>query len=180
MAIKTIAYLDMDGTLADFSGAALKLVGFDGVDFKDLSRNQMTADQKSKQDILFKFIDENPDFFKQELPYSYAQDLYNLCKNKFDIVKILSSYCAPKNNPGVFKMAEKYKTDWIHEHIDANLPDKDIIVTDQSKHLWAKPTSWLIDDMPNNIQKWISYKGKGILFDNWNNVSAQLMKYKGK
>jgi TPP-dependent 2-oxoacid decarboxylase len=171
-------FLDSDGVLADFAGAAQLCIGFDGKDFANLSANQMSEEQKEQQRLLFKYIDENPMFFEYEEPYYYAQDLYKLCKNKFDDVKILSSYVPPKEKPEVLDEVRKIKTDWIQKNIDKNLSKNDIIVTDRPKCLYSGASKWLLDDMQRNIDAWVACFGNGVLFNDWEHVKKTLEKIK--
>ena len=69
---KTV-YIDMDGTLANFDKMAEKFVGFNGKDFKNLEKGFMSPEQRARQELLFKAIDENPHFFKYEEPYPFAK-----------------------------------------------------------------------------------------------------------
>jgi len=176
MKYKTV-YLDMDGTLADFAGAAVTLVGFSGAEFKDL--NILSPQQKAQQKILFDAIDNNPDFFETEQPYFYTAELYNICRDVFDDVVILSNYRAPAGRPHLFQTVCNYKIDWVHKYVDARMPKSKIIVTESPKYNFANRSRWLIDDMPQNVSKWVEYGGKGILFDNWDNVKNKLLQIKG-
>ena len=177
MKYKTV-YLDMDGTLADFAGAATALVGFSGAEFKDLT--MLSPQQKSQQKILFDAIDNNPNFFAKEQPFAYVPELYAVCRDVFDDVFILSNYRAPAGRSHLFQTVRNYKIDWIRKYVDERMPKSKIIVTESPKYNFSDSSRWLIDDMPQNVSKWIQYGGHGIVFDNWDNVRNALLQIKGK
>lgn len=170
---KTV-YIDMDGTLANFDKMAEKFVGFNGRDFKNLEKEFMSPEQRARQNLLFKAIDENPHFFKYEEPYPFAKQLYYECKKIFDKVSILSNYVPPKDKFSNLYEVRVHKTNWIWEHIDPTIPCSDVIITNMPKYWYATEYSWLIDDMIKNINMWKNAGGNAILFTDWKSVYQKL------
>lgn len=168
----------MDGTLADFASAATALVGFSGAEFKDLAI--LSPAQKQQQKILFDAIDNNPEFFKNEQPYFYSREMYDMCREVFDEVIILSNYRAPKGRHNLFNKVREYKTNWVHQYLDDRLPKSKIIITESPKYNFSDLGRWLIDDMPQNVSKWVYHGGEGIVFDNWDNVKQKILQLGGK
>lgn len=178
--VRKIVYIDLDSTLANFEKMALAFVGFDGKDFKNIPKDLLSESQRQQQKLLFKVIDENPHFFKYEEPYPFSQQLYFECKKLFDEVKILSNYVPPKNDYSVLYQVQQYKSEWVLKYIDKNIIPQNIIITNIPKYKYARPNTWLIDDMKHNIDTWNEAGGNGILFTNWKTVYKQLQKLKGK
>lgn len=140
-----IIYLDMDGVLADFDKGYHKLFG-------TKPKNQPSRfDDNVKQLIgtdFFATLDKLPDADKVvQLALEYGNGKYSICSSPFT---------------NDHDNSARYKTEWIREHLS---PQPEHIVITGKKDTYAKGKNVLIDDRPDNIQKWIDRGGIGIWYD---------------
>jgi hypothetical protein len=151
---KPTVYLDMDGVLADFFGGVEKMYGVEH--WKQLT-NDKTKDLK--KEVIDRIT--GSDFFATLPKFSTADALIDIVK-KFTGGKF-SINTSPLR--GDHENSAKYKKVWIQNNIEQ--PDE-IVVTGR-KEGWATDKGTgvpniLIDDRPENIQRWQGKGGYGILY----------------
>ena len=146
---KKILYIDMDGVLADFTGA-----------FK-----------KQDEDIQKKYYndqDEVPGMFSTMLPIEGAIDAFEKLSEKYDTY-ILSS--APWNNSGAWTD----KLEWVKKYLGTSARKRLIL----SHHKNLNIGDYLIDDRPNNGAKefegeWLHFGEEG-KYPNWQSLLDYLL-----
>jgi len=158
-------FLDMDGVLCDWTGAACRLFGRDP--------NKVTATWGEQYDIcpelgittneLWRAVDAaGADFWADLEPLPWAQELYTLCMS-YGPVSILTS---PSRHPSshVGKLA------WLERHLPQALG---AYLMGRNKAACSHPGAVLIDDTEKNIKAWEARGGFGVLFPApWNEWRA--------
>lgn len=148
----------MDGVIADFTTAYLKLVNskLSHDDVKDWHIFKYTGQTESEFWVTLGLADEQ---FWIDIPiYSYA---LNLIKDLrfIDDVTILTSVSE------VAPLAATGKIKWLEKHVKPMIP----ICIDTDKYKYAYPGTILIDDKPDNVRQFINRGGKAYLFSQpWN------------
>ncbi len=151
-------YVDMDGVLADFDGAAEELLGMKFQDYE----NQHGPVQ------AWAMVYENPWFFSQLRRLPHFDDLLKLCAQYTRRVTILSS---PSRTNTPLCMIQKRQ--WI----DSNLGHAFPAIFEKRKHIFAAPNMLLIDDTPKQIVRWERAGGIGHLFTTYEKLVAFFKEY---
>ena len=142
-------YCDMDGVLADFTGAISKQF-YDGKPWDELKKQH----KEKWQDTFRPQIMLDTKFW-QDLPYAPgAQHLWDYIKgyNPF----ILSAYATWDE-----ESCKKGKRLWLAKYV--RVPESRVILCErQDKVKYASPTSILIDDYDKNVREWNAHGGIGI------------------
>ncbi|CAK0752262.1 putative 5' nucleotidase, deoxy (Pyrimidine), cytosolic type C protein (NT5C) [Azospirillaceae bacterium] len=151
-------YLDMDGVIADFTTAYLKLIKSDlsHDDVKDWNIFKYTNQTESEFWVTLGLAGE--DFWTDIPIYPYALNLIKDLK-AIDDVTILTSVFE------VVPVAAVGKIKWLEKYVKPMIP----ICIDSEKHKYAYHDTILIDDKPDNVRKFIDRGGKAFLFEQpWN------------
>ncbi len=162
--MKRVVYLDMDGVLTDY---CQQTENFYNKSVRHLmGRTDLNHEETKELKEVFDKCDFDKKFWLTMPKMPFADNLYKLCKEKFDDVYILSAFVAPKDFPQQFQMVQKAKKEWIKQNIDSNIPDDHIIITDQKKSSFIKPDekSYLIDDYPKNLNYWHQDGGIDLIY----------------
>lgn len=146
-------YLDMDGVLADFDGAAREFCGLAQLQ----PGYKMT---KEEDDLMWAKLKEVPHFYDRLEPMDGALDMFNKINGKFPgKVEILTGIPKPKR--GITTAGED-KINWAHRYLSPTLK-VNIVYREQKKDFCTGPDSILIDDREDNIELWRSAGGTGIV-----------------
>jgi len=146
-------YLDMDGVLCDFDKSFGILVGEPSVGYED----------KYGKTAFWGKIGEAGVKYWSEMPwYPGSKKMWNMVKNMD--TKILSA--PPSTKP---ENAKKGKAIWVKK----NLGSVELIL-ERNKQKYAHGQAILVDDRKDNIDKWKSAGGKGILFKSANQAISEL------
>jgi len=148
---KPIAYVDMDGVLANFFAEYAKLAGVETGNYRDIP--------PAKTDpTLDKMI--GTDFFNRLPKFPTTDKLIQMVVKEFGSYKILSSPLR-----GDHENSKEQKIKWIKREL-AIQPDE-IIVVGRKDSYAVQPDGTqniLIDDRGKNIQGWLSRGGYGIKY----------------
>lgn len=162
-------YLDVDGVLADFAGAALALFGLQKPNREtwDLMDDDLIGSCVPNEATMWKEIHKRGHgFWKNIETLPWANELYLICKEQADHVFFCTS---PSRSP--FSCSGKYA--WL-EDFAGPVNIRNTIITPK-KHMLAKPTALLIDDHPPKADLFHQHGGKAILFPApWNGRSKLL------
>ncbi len=160
----TLVFLDMDGVLADFVGAACKVHGN-----RDPSAVQtwdfwepwgLTADE-------FWAPIRCREFWASVPPIAAATSLVWEYQRLYGAERV-----AILTNPGrAGNGGVDGKIDWITEHLP-NFPRDQVIFT-AAKQFCAAPGHLLVDDSPMNCKLWQAYGGEALLWAQPWNVGDQ-------
>ena len=148
---KPIAYVDMDGVLANFFAEYANLAGVTTGNYKDIP--------PAKTDpTLDKMV--GTDFFNRLPKFPTTDKLIQLVTKEFGSYKILSSPLR-----GDHENSKQQKIKWIKREL-AIQPDEIIVVGRKDSYaVQADGTpNILIDDRGKNIQGWLSRGGYGIKY----------------
>lgn len=141
-------FVDLDGTLSDFSKLAHEVfkVDLDTADKQATSKFFKNLEQHmSTNNKFFEIMDPIPD----------AMHLWNYVKKYHPV--ILSS-------TGRIPGAEEEKRAWVRKHLGGAVASSALFVKKASeKALYAGPNHILIDDKVKAIDPWIAASGIGIL-----------------
>jgi len=138
-------YSDQDGVLAGFDEGFKKLTGYLPIDYeKKFGRNK-----------FWSIIPTDTPKFWSELPKMPGMEEYWNYIKKYN-PKILTA-------PSRHNSSRVGKQQWVEKHI----PGTPVIFkAAKEKHQLAGPNKILIDDREDNIERWKSAGGIGILFKN--------------
>lgn len=133
-------FCDMDGVLVDFDGTFEKKHGI--------------LPYKLPREELWQIVLDTENYWVDLPKLKDADMLVNYLKNfDFQILTGLPVYG--------FDKAEKEKKMWLKNNY--NITDGVICCLSKDKNKFGKPNDILIDDRPNNIEKWEEMGGIGIL-----------------
>lgn len=157
-------FLDLDGVLADFTGAVFKL--HDKPDpWVNNPSNQKQYDLANLWGIsstqFWEPINKDPDFWFNLEKLPHADELVNYLEEKTKV------YIA--TSPSLHENSYYGKAKWIKKHYPKLLSRS---VFTNHKHYLANRTSLLIDDRDDNINSFLKHGGKGVIFPQyWNSKS---------
>jgi 5'(3')-deoxyribonucleotidase len=154
--------LDLDGVLADFAKAAVKL---HGPNYEALGKRNPVA--------FWRPITKEIDNFFSTLDMMHdAMELYSFVSSIPDVkIRILTALPRPE---GKAASASKDKTDWVHRHIDPSLEVITVIGGRNKGKYVSAYNDILIDDLQRNIDVWEAEGGRGILHTSASNTIKQL------
>lgn len=176
MKIDTV-FLDMDGVLTDFVGAAAKVHGKECPYSNKPFSKDLLMHEEWGMDLgeFWTKICEDEAFWHNLSKTPECDALMDILVSLKDVdLFIASSPCMdPKSHHG--------KATWIQEHYPKLL--NKMILTNH-KHLLAKPNTLLIDDTETNVARFMKNGGRTILFPRpWNSKyiigrnAGDVMKY---
>lgn len=148
---KPIAYVDMDGVIANFFAEYAKLAGVKSGNYKDIP--------PAKTDpTLNKMV--GTDFFNRLPKFPTTDKLIQMVVKEFGSYKILSSPLR-----GDHENSKQQKINWIKREL-AIQPDEIIVVGRKDSYAVQSDgtQNLLIDDRGKNIQGWLSRGGYGIKY----------------
>ncbi|MDB4614339.1 hypothetical protein OAH18_01485 [bacterium] len=152
--------LDMDGVIADFVTAALRLHGgAEALANWPPGEWDMAKVLGLGTSAFWQPIDKmGADFWADLKPYAWTPQLISLIE-EFAPYTILSS-------PGLGEEAPTGKIRWLREHVKSDFAS---YLFGHQKWLCAKPGQVLIDDRDKNVDLFIAAGGNAILFPQvWN------------
>ena len=160
---KVKVFLDMDGVISNWLGAACKLCDVDLEDEevrKQIKERDGFIDDYVDEKVLWKNIeDAGVDFWENLELFSWSKKLYRALKENADEFSILSS-------PGKFTeiacSACNGKVLWLDKHFD----NKDSYIFTYKKYLCASENAILVDDGQHKIEPFVEAGGQGFLWSN--------------
>lgn len=163
MTVKHI-FLDMDGVLSDFIGAACRLFERHDVltNWPLGERDTPKAFGMSASQFWGKIDGAGADYWANLEPYSWNQELISLIKQTAPFT-ILSA-------PSLGVECPTGKLRWLRTHLGSGFRDH---LFGHQKHFCAKPGHVLIDDSEPNVTRFREHGGAAILFPQlWNSNHA--------
>lgn len=169
----------MDGVTADFFSAAIKRLNFyTGKDFKhkdflDTPNYLMEEKYGLTRDKFWHAIDQN--YFWLDLePFYWSKDLLEMLQS---IAPVTIS-----STPSPWNQCVSQKLDWVRRNL--KLTEEDCMFGPR-KYLMANPNTLLVDDLQDNVDRFIAAGGKAVCVpSNWNTknlnfgkVAASITKY---
>jgi len=154
-------FLDMDGVISDWLGAACKLCDID-LDDKDTRDGIKEANGYLEgfvdEKLLWSKIEEAGVGFWENLElFPWGKKLYNKLKGLGDEFSILSS---PGKFTEIASIACKGKVLWLDNHFN----NKEDYILAYNKSLCASENTILIDDSQHKIDPFIASGGHGFLW----------------
>lgn len=160
--------LDMDGVLVDFMSGAIKALN--KAYHKDITLEQYATEFGkwgtydyygiSKKEF-WQAIENVLGFWLDLQPIPWYKELYNYLSSKGDVT---ITTAPSKSNSCV---VQKYR--WLEYYL--NIKKEDVIMINK-KQLLVAPGNILIDDSPDNVDRFSSVGGKAILVPStWNTVN---------
>jgi hypothetical protein len=155
-----ICFLDLDGTLVDFCGAAQTRLGITQAQLDELPKPW-------SWDFIFEVSGVPPEDFWPTLDAEFwatlpwtpdGRAILDLVEGAFDQICLISKPTGPGSHDG--------KQAWIAQHIPRY---NGRALFGAAKHYCAGPGRYLIDDSETNINEFYNYGGRGILVPRpWN------------
>jgi len=150
--------LDLDDVLADFMGAALRCHGWTWEEFEEVRKPgtwDMTGPMRLSHEAFWEPIrTEGEDFWANLDPLPW-----------FDaVIKLVESVCKEwyiVSSPPNYLGARSGKEKWLRKAFGN---DFDRYLLTPHKHLLANPQTVLIDDKEDNLFRFITSGGGGIIF----------------
>lgn len=164
--MQKICFIDMDGVLCDFVGAACQLFGKS----EDFAANWPAGEYGMGKVLgctepqFWRKIEEHPEFWEGMKPYPWCGELIELAKRNGYAPYIATS-------PSLDPNSAKGKTEWIQKHIGRHFRDYFI---GGKKGVLAAPGRVLIDDSDDQIAAFEKAGGYGVLFPRRWNANHQL------
>lgn len=146
---KLIALIDIDGTLADYSGSMIKALN--EIKSPDESFITKIEDPPLWLDKRMDIIKSKPGFWRNLpiLPLGFAiVDLLREANFKLNVLT---------KGPKLTTSAWSEKVEWCR----SNLPSAQITITEDKSNVYGKV---LVDDWPNYIEKWLKWRPRGTVF----------------
>lgn len=161
--------VDMDEVLSDFVGAAAEVHGVDRFKLEALRRENGWGMELPLSRLLGRDIGLNEfwepihqvsyQFWTGLRPLPWMNEILDLVKHHTDDWYIVSA-------PSKRSDSVSGKIDWLRKYLGG---DWDRLVPTKHKHLLANPTTLLIDDREENIEKFVLAGGEGIVFPSHGN-----------
>lgn len=152
-------YLDQDGPLADFDQALLDNGIVNRTDFIHKPKDQWNVEDMELDAKVVKMM-ATPDFWTNLPVTKGAFDLVAEAM-KYDKVFVLTA--RPSHTSTDTNWIAPIKFEWINKNFP-QLSNTFICCLRHEKKDYAKPDSWLIDDMERNCLEWSDQGGKAILW----------------
>ena len=157
-------FLDIDGVLADFTGATTQLHGRQEIlnSWPSGERDIPKVLGISRSEYWRKIDDAGPGFWEELKPYPWFEDLIALARETAPFTLLTAPSLSPHSLAG--------KVAWIYRHFPkvAGKRFGDFLIGRQ-KHLLAAPGRVLIDDAEHNVEAFRQAGGAAILFPQiWN------------
>ncbi len=157
-------FLDMDGVLADFVGAALRVHDRDDAldNWPKGERDVPKVLGISRNQYWKKLDAQGSDFWANLEPYPWFAELIEMVREVAPFTILTTSSLAPSCFEG--------KVRWLYEHFPKvdRRRFRDFLIGEQ-KHLLAQPGRLLIDDAEHNVDSFTASSGRSILFPQvWN------------
>lgn len=139
--------LDLDGVMAQFDERVIELTGVKPKVLDDAG-------------VLWSTLERYPSFFADLKPYPEMVELFHEVKDKVGRVRVITG--RPRKE--TFPNSVQHKTEWAKKHLDPNLEVVVCLSKDKQKHISKEHEhDILIDDRPDNINRWVKAGGIGIL-----------------
>lgn len=158
-------FLDIDGVLADFIGAAFKAHGktFNAATYPKGLWNTWEHIGCTEQEF-WEF--DGYDFWRNLEPYPYAKLLVKCLEDR-----VFQENICLLTSPSLNAMRINGKRDWIAEHFPAYTKQ---VLFGSAKHFCAHPTTVLIDDSDKNCEAFSKAGGHYITFPRvWNSAGER-------
>lgn len=155
-----IAFVDLDGVLADFHSAAYRAHGqvFDEATYPATVWNTWEVLGLESDAEFWRGIDFNHNFWHTLSPLPWLRRVVALAHELADVVKVATS---PSRSPLCFSG----KRMWHLQHLGHDVE----LILCKSKYLLAAPDRVLIDDADHNCEAFYAAGGETILFPRkWN------------
>lgn len=155
-----VVFLDMDGVIADFARSALAANGITDYQYSELTQDiakQFCENEKQEQE------------FYEKLQYDFWVNLPKTAEADFVVDLLHRLYgedLAIASSPLRISGCAQGKIDWLKK----NFPFLERrLLLGKPKYLMAAPDKLLIDDLEENIERFESRGGRGLLFPRpWN------------
>lgn len=168
--LKTI-YLDLDGVCTTFITSCIEANNLDPVEtmktWKEKHRGVFSAFKVFgiKNSDFWKNVEQQGEEFWSEMgTYSWFKELYDELSKKGKVYFLTSPSQSPNSLSGKLK--------WLQRHFDQSF--KDYIITPNKDLLACSKNCYLIDDYPENVEKFIAAGGTGILFPQFWNTKEEV------
>jgi 5'(3')-deoxyribonucleotidase len=150
-------YVDLDGVLVDWMGAASEVLGVNPKDWVPGKELHVSAGI-SKSEMWRRIDAVGADFWANLEPYPWAMDLWQAVSSVGE-ARICST-------PSFHPSSAAGKVMWMHKFFGSDFRDYTLM---KDKYVLANPRSVLIDDKDEHIQNFNREGGVGILFpQHWN------------
>ena len=157
--------VDLDGVLANFFDAALKLWEFDAAKYPAGEWDIPTVLQITPSDFWSR-IDKDENFWRSLDPYPWTVPIIGWLDSTGLPWTVATS---PSRNP----QCASQKIEWMRKHFDR--PQFTDYMIGSRKELMASQKTLLIDDSDTNVEKFINADGIAYLFpQHWNKAGGRL------
>lgn len=173
--MKQIAFLDMDGVLSDFNAQAQKMCHIDTRGFLNRTTALTPVEQK-QQEHVFHYADFVDEFWKSMPCMPDAQAVFSFVRQSFDDVIILSKFVPPQNRFDRLTAVRRLKQAWFYKNICTDYPRQKLIISNlpKSHYMPQNAQGVLIDDQMSNISTWENAGGKGIFYQNFEDLKKKI------
>lgn len=152
-------FLDMDGVLTDFTGAASRFLGLPS-----------SNEDYTSWDAILKYYKGTTDQFWREFPECFWSDYIGWMPDGKRIWEVVKKYNPIiLTSPGLYSGGQG-KIDWLRVNLPEVFYDNRYLIGPGKYHV-ARRGAVLIDDADFNIDEWVANGGYGILVPrNWNSA----------
>ncbi|MDR1476526.1 MAG: hypothetical protein LBI17_00140, partial [Rickettsiales bacterium] len=168
-------FFDMDGVLADFDAAALKVRPEGSV---NAPMESMAPDARESKREFWRMVQKIPEFWIS-LPEIPGARVMVAAASGLGELHVLSGMPKPDSFHGGDEYVEfikREKTAWLGLHFDGLFAPENIILTFENKGKFVDEGAAciLVDDRARNVADWTAAGGIGIVFNNAEQASAEL------
>jgi len=159
-------FFDMDGVLVDFKKGIAQKFGLDSK-ILSMSSSELTSQQKKKRDMMWKEIQNHPEFWFELKPMQDFKLLWNNFQNYERLILTAAPYQFIEGSTD-FMAVVSMKQKWLLHYLDFNDFSRFICTTATRKHQFIQNDYYnvLFDDRTQNIANWRNSGGIGILHKN--------------
>lgn len=164
-------YLDLDGVLVDFVGAALSLYGVEEIDGKPAREcvrawdgmpatlSRALGHSVTAEDLWTRVAEAGPNLWHELEWLPWGRDLFALCESYGPTVLMSTPTLTPYVAAG--------KLMWIHDHMPSGWQARWALTP--CKHHMAHPGALLVDDADHNFEKFSAHGGNAFKWpQTWN------------
>lgn len=178
---ESVCFVNLDNVLGDFD---LQVRIMTGHNIKGLENKLYWSNDERTAMFMTDHLKDFSEQFWRNMPLKQdAHKLLDDCLKRYDSIKLISRYEPPIGIPHRFLYVREAKIRWAIQHFHDYVDVDNVIVTkhNKSNHMELDKINVLIDSSYDEIRKWRSSGGIGVLYTEYEQYKRLLnyQKYRG-